>query len=99
MPHVYVGADAAPPAAAAPPREQPSRRARTGIEWETLIGGSLFSYIGAIFILIGLALLIILAFGEGWITPAILVIFGICVGAGLIAGGAYFHRPDLRPCA
>ena len=70
---------------------------RNRIDWELLIGGNVFTFLGAAVIVIAVALLLTLAFDKGWINPSPLmrVLGGILLGAAFLAAGARMQARDL----
>lgn len=67
--------------------------------WEELIGGNLFNRIGAIAVVIGLALALLYAIQEGFITPPLRIALGYAVGIGLLLLGYRFHRRGMATFA
>jgi len=80
----------------APASERPAKPARSSLEWELLIGESFFNRIGAVAILIGIALLLSYAYKHHRITPQMLFCIGMASGTALVLGGVYFHKRGAR---
>lgn len=100
-----VGPDAAPreharPAAAGQtqPRSeaQPAAKPR---DLESLIGGSIFSWLGILAAVFAVAFALKLAFDKDWISPSVRVALGALAGAGLLVVGERLRRKGLRPYA
>jgi len=92
------------PAAPTPPREALPSTPRwmlptTREGWEELIGGNLFNWIGAIAVVIGLALALLYAIQKGFITPPLRIALGYAVGIGLLLLGYRFHRRGMATFA
>ncbi|MCI0487653.1 MAG: DUF2339 domain-containing protein [Blastocatellia bacterium] len=80
----------------APPTLPPPKPSRTRAEWESLIGGKLLNRIGALALIIGIGFFLRYAFSNNLITPPVRVMIGILTGAGLLFGGAYYHRREFQ---
>jgi uncharacterized membrane protein len=80
----------------APEHERAPKPARSAQDWEMLIGGNFFNRIGAVAILIGVALLFSYAYGHHYITPRWLFCIGLISGSALTLGGMYFHKHAAR---
>lgn len=77
------------------PKPMPAKErkpSRTREEWEEMIGGNIFNWIGAIAILIGIAFFLKLAFERDMITPWMRVAIGYAIGASLLIAGRRFHH-------
>lgn len=83
------------PVSAPTPTPEPPPRSRTREEWEILIGGTLFNRIGAIVLVIAIALFLKFAFDNDWIRPPVRVLIGLVIGTGLLWGGARAYRSQL----
>src|SRR5262249_20679281 len=68
------------------PARSTARTSRTRAEWESLIGGRLLNWIGAIAIIIGIASFLGYGYQNHWITPSLLVGIGALAGLALLAG-------------
>ncbi|HEY3378524.1 MAG TPA: DUF2339 domain-containing protein [Armatimonadota bacterium] len=70
---------------------------RTREEWEVLIGGNLFNRIGAVALVIAVALFLKYAYDSGWIhpNPTVRVCMGALAGMALLWGGAWSNRKAL----
>lgn len=77
--------------------DAPVGHSRTREEWEILIGGNLFNRIGAVALVIAIALFLKYAFDNGWIHPSPVskVVSGLLIGIALLWGGARSHRHGL----
>ena len=64
-------------------------------QWEALIGGNLFNYIGALALFLGLAFLLKFAIDDNWVTPPLRVLLAYVAGIGLLLSGHRFHRKGL----
>ncbi|MET0648094.1 MAG: DUF2339 domain-containing protein [Pyrinomonadaceae bacterium] len=82
------GGAGARPAAAAKPRDL-----------ESFIGGSVFSWVGIIFVTFAVAFALKLAFDNDWISPPVRVSLGALAGAGLLSVAERLRRKGLRPYA
>ena len=88
------------PAASSAPQEAPRWTLPTTREgWEELIGGNLFNRIGAIAVVIGLALALLYAIQEGIITPPLRIALGYAVGIALLLFGYRSHRRGMTTFA
>ncbi|MGH9762868.1 MAG: DUF2339 domain-containing protein, partial [Blastocatellia bacterium] len=78
-----------------PPRYEPLPRipipppqpSRNRAEWESLIGGRLLNWIGAVAITIGVGFFLVYGFQNHWISPSILCLIGAAVGVSLLLLG------------
>src|SRR5262245_16947827 len=92
-----VGEPSMQPAAARSSIEQESGRpSRTRAEWESLIGGRLLNWIGALAIIIGIGFFLGYGYQNDWISPALLVGIGAVTGFALLAGGDLSFRKGYR---
>src|SRR5262249_8861207 len=76
--------------------ESTGRPSRTRAEWESLIGGRLLNWIGALAIIIGIGFFLGYGYQNNWITPALLVGMGAIAGIALLAGGDLSFRKGYR---
>lgn len=94
----------------AAPRPQPEAGATGGAgarpappakprDLESFIGGSVFSWVGIIFVTFAVAFALKLAFDNEWISPPVRVTLGALAGAGLLAVAERLRRKGLRPYA
>src|SRR5262245_43185319 len=73
-----------------------SRPSRTRAEWESLIGGRLLNWIGALAIIIGIGFFLGYGYQNNWISPALLVGIGGAAGFALLGGGDLSFRKGYR---
>jgi uncharacterized membrane protein len=73
-----------------------ARPSRTRAEWESLIGGRLLNWIGALAIIIGIGFFLGYGYENNWITPPLLVGIGAIAGVALLAGGDLSFRKGYR---
>ncbi|HEX7317477.1 MAG TPA: DUF2339 domain-containing protein, partial [Pyrinomonadaceae bacterium] len=66
---------------------------------ESLIGGSIFSWLGILAAVFGAAFALKYAFDNDWISPAVRVALGALAGLGLLAVGERLRRKGMRPYA
>ena len=66
---------------------------------ESLIGGSVFSWIGIIFVTLAAGFALKLAFDNNWISPAVRVSIGALAGLGLLGLAERLRRRGMRPYA
>jgi uncharacterized membrane protein len=66
----------------------------SGSQWESLIGGRLLNWIGALATIIGIGLFLGYAFQNNWIPPTMRVLIGVAAGLGLLVGGNYSYKKD-----
>ncbi len=66
---------------------------------ESLIGGSVFSWLGILAAVFAVAFALKYAFDKDWISPTVRVALGALVGAGLLVVGERLRRRGLRPYA
>ena len=84
------------PAAPRPARPLPPMPpSRTREEWEALIGGKLLNRIGAFALILGVGFFLKYAFDNDLISEPIRVLVGFVIGAGLLFGGARWHKTGL----
>jgi uncharacterized membrane protein len=74
----------------------PARTSRTRAEWESLIGGRLLNWIGALAIIIGIGSFLGYGYQNNWISPELLVSIGAVIGLALLAGGDLSFRKGYR---
>jgi uncharacterized membrane protein len=72
------------------------RPSRTRAEWESLIGGRLLNWIGALATIIGIGFFLRYAFQNNWITPALRVGIGALAGFVLLGAGDLSFRKGYR---
>ena len=96
-------APSAPPAfatlgssAQSKPSSSTVRPSRTRAEWESLIGGRLLNWIGALAIIIGIGFFLGYGYQNNWISPALLIGIGAFAGLALLAGGDFSFREGYR---
>lgn len=67
------------------------------LDWELMIGGNLFTFLGAIVIVIAIALLLTFAYDQGWIhlSPYMRVFGGILLGVAFMLLGARMRSVGL----
>ena len=83
------------PVAPAPPQPTLSDRLRTLLgdqEWESLIGGSILNKLGALLLVIGIALF--LGFSIEYISPAGRAALAVAVSAAILGAGVWTERRD-----
>jgi uncharacterized membrane protein len=86
---------APPPRPPRPPRGGGGGRAGAGgfelpsIDWESLIGVKLFSWIAGIALALAGVFFLRYSIDHGWLSPAIRMSIGIIVGIGLLAGSEH----------
>lgn len=83
-----------PPPPPLPVRIQPYTKAEPapGIDWEQFMGVKLFAWLGGLALFLGMGFLIKYSFDQGFISPAVRVVFGALAGVGLILGGLRMDR-------
>ncbi len=69
---------------------------RSSIDWEELIGGNWFNYIGILAIIIGVGFFLKLAFDRQWIGPTGRVMIGLAIGLGFVVGGEIIRQRGYR---
>ncbi len=101
--------DAATSAASPPPLDRPiatkpqmdslsferPRPARSRADWESLIGGRLMNWIGALALIIGAGFFLRHAFQQNWIPPWGRVSIGYAAGVALLVMAARFNKKGL----
>ena len=93
-------AEAGAAAAAAQGRADGTRAAAAKPrDLESLIGGSVFSWLGILAAVFAVAFALKLAFDNDWISPTVRVALGALAGLGLLAVGERLRRKGLRPYA
>ncbi|HEY6329722.1 MAG TPA: DUF2339 domain-containing protein [Blastocatellia bacterium] len=85
-----IPVDMPPRAAKASPPSAPQ------IEWESLIGGRLLNWIGAIATIIGIGFFLRYAFQNNWITPPARVGIGLLAGFVALGGGGISYKKGFR---
>jgi len=83
------------PALTPPPPPISIQPSRTREEWEALIGGQLLNRIGAFALILGVGFFLKYAFDNDLISEPIRVLIGFVIGAGLLFGGARWHKTGL----
>jgi uncharacterized membrane protein len=78
------------------PSRAPSIPSPKKIEWESLIGGRLLNWIGALATIIGIGFFLRYAFQNNWITPMMRVAIGLFVGASLLVGGNVSYKRGFK---
>jgi uncharacterized membrane protein len=78
------------------PSGAPSIPSSKKIEWESLIGGRLLNWIGALATIIGIGFFLRYAFQNNWITPMMRVAIGLFVGASLLVGGNVSYKRGFK---
>jgi len=89
----------APPAIKQPARPAMAPAATytlTRAEWESLIGGKLLNWIGALATIIGIGFFLRYAFQNNWITPTMRVAIGFFIGGGLLVGGNISYAKSFK---
>ena len=66
--------------------------ARSGPDWEFLLGRNWFAIIGGIAVVLGIGFFLKLAFDNNWISDTGRIILGIVVGLAFLGGGEYAQR-------
>ena len=100
-----VPAAAATPAVEEPEPPEPSPWARIAgrldQDWwakvEETVGKRWLVYLGGLAVFVSVCFFIKYAFDKEWITPTMVVLAGIVVGAGFVAAGHRFVRKGMRP--
>ncbi len=64
------------------------------LDLEQFLGGRLLSWVGGLVLFLAVAFFVKMSFERGWIPPALRAAGGALMGAGLIAGGAFFRRKE-----
>ncbi len=82
----------APPLIEASPSD--SRAQRWQIDWEQFLGVKLFSWIGGLALLLGIAFFVKYSFEHNLIPPEVRVALGFLAGMGLLAGGIGLRRKE-----
>ncbi|HEX2060132.1 MAG TPA: DUF2339 domain-containing protein, partial [Thermoanaerobaculia bacterium] len=68
-----------------PPPPAPTPPPRTwDLDWESIIGIKLFSWIGGILLVLSLVFLFKYSVEHGWLRPAVRAVFGFVIGIGLL---------------
>lgn len=79
-PTSYVPPVYSPP----PPAPPPTPRARQPIDWESLVGVKLFSWIAGLALVVAAVFFLRYSIEHGWLGPSIRMAIGLSVGTGLL---------------
>jgi uncharacterized membrane protein len=72
------------PSSIPPPVMQPAPWKLPKLDWESLVGVKLFSWIAGIALLLGAVLFFQYSKSQGWITPEVQFVMGLLLGLGLL---------------
>ena len=65
---------------------------RRGPDLESVFGGKILNWVGAVALILGLVFLSRLAWGSGWVTNPMRVCLGMLLGIALVVGGEALRR-------
>src|SRR4051794_8066146 len=92
MPALVAPRPAAATAAVAPPsRPRPQRRS-VDLDFEKLLGGKLFAWIGGVAILVGVLFFVATAMERGWIPTGVRVAAAFAGASALLGVGLWLHE-------